>query len=72
MWECRSQGGLQTSWGSEGHCLRGTAHSRQNTTIERYVDHQVLRPVNVFRYIQTVDGRFSDSSGILMKYFDHV
>ena len=26
------------------------------------VDHQVLRPANFFRYIQTVDGRFSDSS----------
>ena len=22
-------------------------------------------------FIQTVDGRFSDSSGVLMKYFDH-
>ena len=32
----------------------------------------VLRPTNVFRYIQTVDGRFSDSSAVLMKYFDHV
>ena len=29
----------------------------------------MLRPANVFRYIQTVDGRFSDSSGVLMKYF---
>ena len=33
------------------------------------VDHQVLRRANVFGYIQTVDGRFSDSSGVLMKYF---
>ena len=23
-------------------------------------------------YFQTVDGRFSDSSGVLIKYFDHV
>ena len=35
---------------------------------KRYVDHQVLRSTNVFRYTQTVDGRFSDSSGVLMKY----
>ena len=38
-------------------------------SIERYVDHPVLRPANVFGYIQTVDGRFSDSSGVLVKYF---
>ena len=36
--------------------------------LKDYVDHQVLRPANVFRYLQTVDGR----SGVLMKYFDHV
>ena len=36
------------------------------------VDHQVLLPANIFRYIQTVDGRFSDSSGVLMKYFIHM
>ena len=32
----------------------------------------MLRPTNIFSYIQTVDGRFSDSSGVLMTYFDHV
>ena len=32
----------------------------------------VLRPANVSRYIQSVDGRFSDSLGVLMKYFDNV
>ena len=36
--------------------------------LKDYVDHQALRPANVFGYIQTVDGRFFDSSGILIKY----
>ena len=42
------------------------------------VDHQESRPANVFRYIyiyniglQTVEGRFSDSSAVLIKYFYH-
>ena len=35
--------------------------------LKDYVDRPVLIPANVFRYVQTVDGRFSDSSDVLMK-----
>ena len=37
--------------------------------LQLYVGHQVLRPANVFRCIHSVDGPFSDSSGVMMKYF---
>ena len=73
----RPAGGLRGAVSApEGYGAANATRSKKYVSkmkkIERYVDHQVLRPANVFMYIQTVDGRFSDSSGDLTKYFDNV
>ena len=67
MWECgnveATKGGEQASWASEGRCKRPSG-VRGGARSKKYVSKMKTNHANVFRCIQTVDGRVSDSSGV--------
>ena len=76
-----TEGGEQSSMGSGGgRCEPGYgAEPRNKKCVSKMkktlFDRQLMTMCRVPRAcldIQTVDGRFSDGSGVLIQYFDHV
>ena len=68
-WRCKPPSGVRAEPRSQ-KCVSKMKKKYDLTFKDMLITR--CRVPRTFLGIQTVDGRFSDSSGILIKYFDHV